>query len=128
MNKSELKNSIKEEIIDILEAVSQDDVKTQMGLTQAQKEYNIELEKTANLMKDAGLTEQDEDDEEPTKSQLKKASKDSISTIATKLQQITKEMKSTVNKWKTAEGTEKQKLRDKLLKLTNIKKELESML
>ena len=101
MNKSELKNSIKEEIIDILEAVSQDDVKTQMGLTQAQKEYNIELEKTANLMKDAGLTEQDEDDEEPTKSQLKKASKDSISTIATK---------------------------DKLLKLTNIKKELESML
>ena len=37
-------------------------------------------------------------------------------------------MKSTVNKWKTSEGEEKQKLRDKLLKLTNIKKELESML
>ncbi len=35
---------------------------------------------------------------------------------------------STVNKWKTSEGEEKQKLRNKLLKLTNIKKELESML
>ena len=70
----------------------------------------------------------EENDEEPTTAQLKTASKDSVSTIANKLQQITKEMKSTVNKWKTAEGEDKQKLRDKLLKLTNIKKELESML
>lgn len=120
MNKSELKNSIKEEILDILSEVTPEEI-------QNQKEYNIELEKTANLMKDSGLTEQDEDDE-PTTAQLKKASKDSISTIATKLQQITKEMKSTVNKWKTAEGEEKQKLRDKLSKLTKIKKELESTL
>ena len=68
------------------------------------------------------------EDEEPTTSQLKGASKDSVATIANKLQQTTKEMKSTVNKWKRSEGEEKQKLRDKLLKLTNIKKELESML
>ena len=115
MKKSELKSSIKEEIFNILEdegTVTTDD--------------DVKAEKLAKKGIDVKLTE--EDDDEPTKAQLKGASKDSISTIAVKLQQTTKEMKSTVNKWKTAEGTEKQKLRDKLLKLTNIKKELESML
>ncbi len=117
MKKSELKNSIKEEIIDVLSEVTPGDV-------EAQKEFNKELEKTKELQDDL----MEENDEEPTTAQLKTASKDSVSTIANKLQQITKEMKSTVNKWKTAEGEDKQKLRDKLLKLTNIKKELESML
>lgn len=117
MKKSDLKSSIKEEIIEILKEATPEEV-------EAQKELNDELEKTKKLQDE--LTE-DEDDE-PTKSQLKSASKDSIATIANKLQQTTKEMKSTVNKWKTSEGEEKQKLRDKLLKLTNIKKELESML
>tara|TARA_R110000803_G_scaffold122757_1_gene190746 strand:- start:192 stop:539 length:348 start_codon:yes stop_codon:yes gene_type:complete len=115
MKKSELKSSIKEEIFNILEdegTVTTDD--------------DVKAEKLAKKGIDVKLTE--EDDDEPTKAQLKGASKDSISTIAVKLQQITKEMKSTVNKWKSSEGDEKQKLRDKLLKLTNIKKELESML
>jgi hypothetical protein len=113
MKKSELKTSIKEEILEILNEVTPEDV-------DAQKEYNAELEKTKELQ-----DELNEEDEEPTAKQLKG---DSVATIATKLQQTTKEMKSTVNKWKTSEGEEKQKLRDKLLKLTNIKKELESML
>jgi hypothetical protein len=117
MKKSDLKSSIKEEIIEILKEATPEEV-------EAQKELNAELEKTKELQGE--LTE--EEDDEPTKSQLKNASKDSIATIANKLQQTTKEMKSTVNKWKTSEGEEKQKLRDKLLKLTNIKKELESML
>tara|TARA_R110002050_G_scaffold59410_1_gene132860 strand:- start:2253 stop:2600 length:348 start_codon:yes stop_codon:yes gene_type:complete len=115
MKKVDLKNSIKEEIFNILEdegTVTTDD--------------DVKAEKLAKKGIDVKLTE--EDDDEPTKAQLKGASKDSISTIANKLQQITKEMKSTVNKWKSSEGEEKQKLRDKLLKLTNIKKELESML
>jgi len=114
MKKSELKLSIKEEIIEMLSeegTVTTDDAG--------------EAEKLAKKGIDVNLTEEDD---EPTKSQLKGASKDSIATIANKLQQTTKEMKSTVNKWKTSEGEEKQKLRDKLLKLTNIKKELESML
>ena len=51
MKKSELKSQIKNEIIDILEAVSQDDV-------QAQKDYNAELEKTAELAKNAGLVDE----------------------------------------------------------------------
>ena len=111
MKKSELKSSIKEEIIEILNeegTITTDDAG--------------EAEKLAKKGIDVKLTEEDE---EPTAKQLKG---DSVATIANKLQQTTKEMKSTVNKWKTAEGEEKQKLRDKLLKLTNIKKELESML
>ena len=124
MKKSELKNSIKEEIIDVLSEVTPGDVKATPEDVKAQKEFNKELEKTKELQDEL----MEENDEEPTTAQLKTASKDSVSTIANKLQQITKEMKSTVNKWKTAEGEDKQKLRDKLLKLTNIKKELESIL
>ena len=111
MKKSELKASIKEEIIEVLSeegTITTDDTG--------------EAEKLAKKGIDVKLTEEDD---EPTAKQLKG---DSVATIATKLQQTTKEMKSTVNKWKTSEGEEKQKLRDKLLKLTNIKKELESML
>jgi len=50
MKKSEFKAQIKEEIIDILEAASQEDI-------QAQKDLNDELEKTAQLKKDAGIEE-----------------------------------------------------------------------
>ena len=177
MKKSELKSSIKEEIIEILEAASAEDLaaareeaeklnkelektkELQDGLIDEAKEYKagdtVKL-KTGETVKinqvvqgpqpknntyrakvkgkqvDFGLNDISEgklsEDEEPTKAQLKGASKDSVATIANKLQQTTKEMKSTVNKWKRSEGEEKQKLRDKLLKLTNIKKELESML
>ena len=45
MKKSEFKAQIKEEIIDILEAASKEDVK-------AQQDFNKELEKTAQLQKD----------------------------------------------------------------------------
>ena len=50
MKQSEFKKAIKEEIIDILEAVSSDDIKNQ-------QDYNDELAKTAELSKEAGLTE-----------------------------------------------------------------------
>ena len=68
------------------------------------------------------------DEEEPSTAQLKGASKDSVSVIASKLQQISTELKKTAKKWKEAEGGDKLKLRDRLVKLTKIKKELESML
>tara|TARA_B110000285_G_scaffold210402_1_gene252234 strand:+ start:29 stop:727 length:699 start_codon:yes stop_codon:yes gene_type:complete len=55
MKKSEFKKAIKEEIIDILEAVSADDIK-------AQQELNKELEKTAQLKKDAGIEEGNDSD------------------------------------------------------------------
>jgi hypothetical protein len=155
MKKSELKSSIREEIIDILEAVTDKDVK-------AQKDYNDELERSAELAKKAGLVDEgdnqddgyvdkkdvddttdlyvhsdpesmafenkENDEEEPSTSQLKGASKDSVSVIASKLQQISTELKKTAKKWKESEGGDKLKLRDRLVKLTKIKKELESML
>jgi hypothetical protein len=155
MKRSELKSQIKNEIIDILEAVSQDDVK-------AQQDYNAELAKTAELEKsmaegndsdksqDDGYVnhtyddsvidkynvpveptavfeedEEDDEDKEPTKSQLKN---EPISKIGYKLADTQKEMKQVVKKWKDAEGDEKEKLKDRLRELTKIKKELESLL
>jgi|TARA_B110000495_G_scaffold27376_1_gene20344 hypothetical protein len=118
MKKSELKASIREEINNILSEVTPEDVKNQ-------EEYNTELEKTVKLKKSADLNEEEDEDKEPTKSQLKG---DSIAFLATKLQQTTKEMKSTVNKWKTAEGQEKKRLTDRLRELTKIKKEIEASL
>ena len=154
MKKSQLKSQIKEEIIDILEAVGQEDVK-------AQQDYNAELEKTAQLKKDAGIDEgndsdkfqddgyvnhtyndsvidkynipveptavfeEDDEDKEPTSSQLKS---EPISKIGYKLADTQKEMKQVVKKWKDAEGDEKEKLKDRLRELNKIKKELESLL
>jgi hypothetical protein len=153
MKRSELKQSIREEIIDILEAASKEDIANQ-------KELNKELEKTAKLAADlsegndsdkfmddgyvdhkyddstidkynipvAQTAVFEEDDDEPSSKDIKASSKDSISKIASKLQQISSEMKSTAKKWKASEGDEKMKLRDRLVKLTKIKKELESLL
>ena len=154
MKRSEFKKAIKEEILDILESATQDDVK-------AQKDYNAELAKTAQLSKEAGLEEgndsdksqddgyvnhtyddqtidkynvpveptavfeEDDEDKEPTKSQLKN---EPISKIGYKLADTQKEMKQVVKKWKDAEGAEKEKLKDRLRELTKIKKELESLL
>lgn len=67
-----------------------------------------------------------EEDEDDMDKQASKAAKkgDSISKIASKLQQTAKEMKQVVKKWKNAEGGEKQKLTDRLRELTKIKKNL----
>ena len=194
MKRSELKSSIREEILEILESASQEDV-------DAQKAYNAELEKTAKLVKDAGLDEgndrdyrddgyvdkrdvddttnlyvhndpesmafenktkelaitademnqlhkvgkvklsdgsmlvfpkeplKEEDEDDMDKKAMAAAKKgDSVSKIASKLQQTTKEMKQVVKKWKTSEGAEKEKLTNRLRQLTKIKKELEGLL
>ena len=202
MKKSELKKSIKEEILDILEAASPADTKNQQA-------YNAELEKTAKLSSDLGLTEalnpevsrdvnryiartakrydyseqdavfaimaalkqrdfdgvsegndsdkfqddgyvdkkdvddttdlyvhsggeemafeqvEDDEEKEPTASQLKK---EPLSKIGYKLADTQKEMKKVVKKWKDAEGVEKEKLTNRLRELTKIKKELEGLL
>tara|TARA_R110000803_G_scaffold69592_1_gene132030 strand:- start:9 stop:524 length:516 start_codon:yes stop_codon:yes gene_type:complete len=77
-----------------------------------------------------GLNEaEDMSDEEMDKKAAKAAKKGgSVSTISNKLQQTTKEMKSVVNKWKDADGAEKDKLTSRLKELTKIKKELEGLL
>ena len=75
-------------------------------------------------------TEEDDsdmdDEKEPSAKDIKKG--DSVSTLARKLQDTTKEMKSTVNKWKQVEGEEKERLLARLKELTKIKKELESLI
>ena len=70
------------------------------------------------------------DDDEMDKKAMSKAAKkgDSVSKIASKLQQTTKEMKQVVKKWKNSEGEEKEKLTNRLRELTKIKKELEGLL
>lgn len=152
MKKSEFKAQIKEEIIDILEAASQEDV-------QAQKDLNAELAKTAELSKDLGMSEgndsdkfQDdgyvnhtyddsvidkynvpveptavfeEDEDEPKAKDLKG---EPLSKIGYKLADTQKEMKKVVKKYSAAEGDEKEKLKDRLRDLNKIKKELESLL
>ena len=194
MKRSEFKESIRNEIIDILENASAEDL-------ERQKEYNIELEKTAKLSQELGLTERndrdyrddgyvdkrdvddttnlyvhndpesmafenktkelaitademnqlhkvgkvklsdgsmlvfpkeplkEEDEDDMDKKAMAAAKKgDSVSKIASKLQQTTKEMKQVVKKWKTSEGAEKEKLTNRLRQLTKIKKELEGLL
>ena len=116
MKRSDLSSQIKEMIVDVLSEVSQDDLDTA-------KEYNAELEKTKELTSDLGITE---DDEELSAKDLKK--NDSISTISRKLQDTTKEMKTTVNKWKKAEGEDKERLLARLKELTKIKNELEGLI
>ncbi len=115
MKRSELAEYIKETIVDVLTEVSQEDVDTL-------KAYNDELEKTKELSTD--LTE--DEDAEPTAKDIKK--NDSISTISRKLQDTSKEMKAVVNKWKKAEGEDKERLLARLKELTKIKKELEGLL
>ena len=68
---------------------------------------------------------EDNEEKEPTASQLKK---EPLSKIGYKLADTQKEMKKVVKKWKDAEGDEKAKLTDRLRELTKIKKELESLL
>jgi|TARA_R110000764_G_scaffold1738_1_gene7558 hypothetical protein len=149
MKKSELKSQIKNEIIDILEAVSPEDVK-------AQQDYNAELAKTAELEKSmaegndqddgyvnhtyndnvidkynipvepTAVFEEDDEDKEPTSSQLKS---EPISKIGYELADTNKKMKQIVKKWSaTEEGPAKDKLKDRLRELTKIKKELENLL
>jgi len=125
MRISELKSKIKEEIISVLkEAEDSLTSKEIEARAEATKDLNKELEKTVKMNKEL----QKEEEEEPSTSQLKGASKDSIAVIAGKLQQVSTELKSTANKWKKSEGEAKEKLKNRLLTLTNIKKELESML
>ena len=151
MKKSEFKTQIKNEIVDILEAegsVSTDDPKAaedlakkgiDVNLTAVEEgndqddgyvnhtyddsvidKYNIPVEPTAVFEKD-----NDDEDVEPTAAQLKK---EPLSKIGYKLADTQKEMKQVVKKWSAAEGSEKEKLYDRLRTLNNIKKELESLL
>ena len=114
MKRSELAEYIKETIGDVL----------QEATIETWKEDLSKVKQAAN--KDDVIKVTEDDDIEPTAKDIKK--NDSISTISRKLQDTTKEMKAVVNKWKKAEGEDKERLLARLKDLTKIKKELEGLL
>ena len=114
MKRSELAEYIKETIVDVL----------QEATIETSPEDLSKVKQAAD--KDDVIKVTEDDDVEPTAKDIKKD--DSISTISRKLQDTTKEMKAVVNKWKKAEGEEKERLLARLKELTKIKKELEGLL
>lgn len=73
------------------------------------------------------LPENEEDfDAEPTAKDI--AANASIAKLQSKYGEVVKQMKSVVNKYKSAEGSEKQKYVDQLKGLTKLKKEIEAMI
>ena len=114
MKRSELAEYIKETIVDVL----------QEATIETSPEDLSKVKQAAD--KDDIIKVTEDDDVEPTAKDIKK--NDSISTISRKLQDTTKEMKAVVNKWKKAEGEDKERLLARLKELTKIKKELEGLL
>jgi hypothetical protein len=125
MKRSELAEYIKETIVDVLTEVSQEDVKIQ-------KAYNDELLKTKELnqqnLKLTKKLEEDVDDTEKAEKEVTVDPDDSVSLISDKLQINAAAMKTVLNKWKKAEGEEKERLLARLKELTKIQKELEGLL
>ena len=111
----------KDDIIKVTEMIFQEDRKRAAEITKdrlANRKSMADFEKSGKEFKDI-------DDVEPTSSQLKN---EPISKIGYKLADTQKEMKQVVKKWKTAEGSEKERLTNRLRDLTKIKKELEGLL
>ena len=137
MKRSDLAHQIKEMIVDVLSEVTVvDKMTTPDEISQIAKDEKKDpntvkqaLATAKQTGKPVSIAEEDEfdieDEKEPSAKDIKKG--DSVSTIARKLQDNTKEMKSTVNKWKQAEGEEKERLLARLKELTQIKKELEGL-
>ena len=123
MKKTDLVSYIKENIRTSLSTqneASEEEVKNQADL-------NKELEKTVQLQKDMGISEDEEEIKEPTKSQLQRGA-GSLTRVGYQLADLTKEMKDLAKKYKAAEGAEKEKIKDKLKIMTVKKKDLESKL
>ena len=122
MKRSELSEYIKETIIEVL---SEESVKPE-DAGQYAKDMEAAAAAAERLTKALATEDVDDDMAEPSAADLGKG--DSVSVIARKLADTTKEMKVTVNQWKKAEGEEKERLLARLKELTKIKKELEGLL
>ena len=123
MKRSELAEYIKETIVDVLSEASPEEVKNQETINKLKKDELALTQKIKDLSED--IDDEDEADKAATKAA---SDKDSVSVISRKLQATAKEMKTVVNKWKQAEGEEKERLLARLKDLTKIKKELEGLL
>jgi hypothetical protein len=131
MKKSELKSYIKEMIIAELTTVSPttdaseapEIAKSEKTTEPAVKDAIAQAKKTN---KPVHVAEEMEDDAEPTASDI--AANSSISKLKSKYEDVTKQMKAVVNKYKSAEGAEKDKYVAQLKTLTKLKKEIEAMI
>jgi galactitol-specific phosphotransferase system IIB component len=124
MKKSELKSYIKEMIVSELTEVDTD--KTRGTVVMPKTTNPTDIKKLTAQGVDIELKEEDMDDAEPTASDI--AANASIAKLKSKYEEVTKQMKAVVNKYKSAEGAEKQKYVDQLKGLTKLKKEIEAMI
>ena len=134
MKKSELKEYIKEMIVSELSGVDETTYAGTGAVASIQKDANFSKLKdktsTLNALK-AGESVtlegvDDMEDAEPTASDI--AANASIAKLKSKYEEVTKQMKAVVNKYKSAEGAEKDKYVAQLKTLTKLKKEIESMI
>jgi hypothetical protein len=135
MKKSEAKEYIKELIVTELSETNVDEG-TYVGpaaVAALQKDPKFAASKDKvtpiNTLKAGGsvtLENEEEFDAEPTAKDI--AANASIAKLQSKYGEVVKQMKSVVNKYKSAEGVEKQKYVDQLKGLTKLKKEIEAMI
>ncbi len=139
MKKSELKQFIREEIISTLSEAEQGVIHTKdqrKAEELAKKGLNVSIDEKKKSEEDEDIEVKDdwnkvdkEDsfvEKEPSAKDLKKG--DKVTKMAAKLAMVTKEMKSVVSQWKKAEGSEKDRLLNRLKELTKVKKELDAFI
>ena len=138
MKKSEFKSYIKEMIVSELSGVDETTYAGVGAVNDMQKDSNFSKLKdkatALNALKAGesvtleGIEDDDDsfEDKEPTKSDI--AANSSIAKLQSKYSEVVKQMKSVVNKYKSAEGNEKNKYVDQLKNLTKLKKEIEAMI
>jgi hypothetical protein len=124
MKKSELKSYIKEMIVSELTEVDTD--KTRGTVVMPKASNPADIKKLTAQGVDIELKEEDMDDMEPTAKDI--AANASIAKLKSKYEEVTKQMKAVVNKYKSAEGAEKDKYVAQLKTLTKLKKEIEAMI
>jgi hypothetical protein len=132
MKKSEAKEYIKELIVSELSVKEGTYVgAAAVGALQKDPKFAAAKDKSSalNTLKAGGsvtLENEEEFDAEPTAKDL--AANSSMVKLQSKYGQVVKQMKSVLNQYKSAEGSEKQKYVDQLKDLTKLKKELEAMI
>lgn len=131
MKKSELKSYIKEMIVAEL-SVEEGTYVGAAAVAALQKDPKFAAAKDkitpVNTLKSGGsVTLENEDfEDEPTAKDI--AANASLAKLQSKYGEVIKQMKSVVNKYKSAEGDEKQNFVDQLKNLTKLKKEIEAMM
>ena len=149
MKKSELKEYIKEQIIETLSEVTVVDRNTKPEEVKDENPVTVKtaIDTAKKTNKPVTIAEKDEDEEmeddwykskdedgnkdkEPSKADLKKDAKATKGMAKAKdeLAKLTQEMKALAKKYKEAEGADKEKIVADLKEKTKLKKELEAIL